>query len=509
MFIEKIKRNKQNILLYFLVILTSILLKHLPIYTGLVVFCSILLISRKNIFFKIVSIFLIIILTAEILYWLCSHQRITQTILDSIIETNYIELSKMMSSKRILFMLLTSVVVSLCFVLAGNLIEKIIYIHKLREILCIAILTLLATDVNRILFKYRLMADIKEDSNVLGRMLYKKYPLIIGDSAYLITSTLSNDKYKIYNDDLVLNKSVAGHGNTSIENIIIVMGESASSRRFSAYGYHINTTPKIKKIFSEDRACIIENAHSAAPITRDSVAMTFSFATPENEQALFNEKSVIDLAKDNGYKTYWLSSQDLDGLHASKFGYIAKKSDVIKLTKGIDEKLVSLLNTVLQNEEKKFIVIHMAGSHGPYNNFDEIDKKALSNVSKYDLTIHHSDRVINGINTILQSKLNTYALFFTSDHGEIVNLGHGLRGAREQYLVPLMILDKSGMGMCDYVKKLKNKNGYISGLMNKYIISKMLGYKLKNSTIKSEISNDRVLDANNNILPFEEIENYY
>lgn len=372
------------------------------------------------------------------------------------------------------------------------------------------LLTLIATDAHKIAFKDRVLSDIKENRKTLGSMFYNKYPLIIGDVVYLITSIVSNDKYKYYEDNLKTNNAIIDKDNrTSAKNIIIVMGESSSSSRYGIYGYNINTTPNMKNIFSQNGGCIIKDAHSAAPITRDSIAMTFSFATPESEEPLFKEKNIIDLAKENGYKTYWLSSQELSGLHASKFGYIAKKSDVIKLTKGKDDKLNNLLVKTLQDTGKKFIVLHLAGSHGPYTNFDNLDKKALPNSSEYDLTIDHTDRVINDINNTLKSKLNNYILFYTSDHGEIIDVGHGLKGAREQYLVPLMILDKNQHAMCAYVNSLVNEDGYISGLMNKYIVSKMIGYKLNHDVIKSDIKYDRIIDANNRVLFFNEIKNYH
>lgn len=73
-----------------------------------------------------------------------------------------------------------------------------------------------------------------------------------------------------------------------------------------------------------------------------------------------------------------------------------------------------------------------------------------------------------------------------------------------------MILDKSKNAICNYVNSLVNEDGYTSGLMNKYIYnSKMLGYKLNHDVIKSEIKYDRIIDANNNVLLFNKIKNYY
>jgi heptose-I-phosphate ethanolaminephosphotransferase len=131
------------------------------------------------------------------------------------------------------------------------------------------------------------------------------------------------------------------------------MGESSLSTHYSAYGYTLNTTPNMKRIFSSKGGCIINNAHSSAPITRNSFSMSLAFHTPESEINLFKNKSIIEMSKSNGYKTYWLGSQDLDGLHSSKYGFIAKKSNIIKLTNFKDDNLISLLNNAISDNAKK------------------------------------------------------------------------------------------------------------------------------------------------------------
>ncbi|MFS1563802.1 MAG: sulfatase-like hydrolase/transferase [Candidatus Arsenophonus phytopathogenicus] len=107
------------------------------------------------------------------------------------------------------------------------------------------------------------------------------------------------------------------------KNIILIMGESSLFSRYSAYGYHLNTTPHMKKIFSTENSCIINNAHSSAPVTRDSIPMTLAFHTPESAKNLSENKSIIEMARANGYKTYWLGSQELQGIYSSKYGFIA------------------------------------------------------------------------------------------------------------------------------------------------------------------------------------------
>ncbi|MBI6548227.1 phosphoethanolamine transferase, partial [Xenorhabdus sp. VLS] len=325
----------------------------------------------------------------------------------------------------------------------------------------------------------KLLSDIKEDDKIVGRFIRDRYPAVIGDFTYLYISSHSNDKYANISKIEKFNKSITKNKKPDINVVILIVGESSLSTHYSTYGYKLNTTPHISRIFSSDGGCIINDAHSSAPITRNSVSMTLAFHTPESEKNLFENKSIVEMAKSNSYKTYWLGSQDLDGLHSSKYGFIAKKSDVIKLTNFKDDKLSFLLNEVLlDNEENKFIVIHLHGSHMPYTNYDDIDKMALPNADDYDLTIHHTDRVIKKIYDVIDKKNINFSLIYTSDHGEIVNKGHGYQKGKEQYLVPFMYKSNNHQYNCQFIESFRNKNGYFSGLMNKYILSNLIGYDI-------------------------------
>lgn len=55
---------------------------------------------------------------------------------------------------------------------------------------------------------------------------------------------------------------------------------------------------------------------------------------------------------------------------------------------------------------------------------------------------------------------------------------------------------------CDFIESFRNKDGYLSGLMNKYILSELLGYEIDKNILRNEREYDRILTANENILPF-------
>ncbi|PHM38143.1 hypothetical protein Xmau_03528 [Xenorhabdus mauleonii] len=463
-----------------------------------------LLIKEKNKALISIGSLLLFFLILQINYSLTFGERVSVSVLDSFIETNKKE-SLSMASHLFFIMLLPSSVVTIVLFYLIKKTKSIQYHITFKMFPVFIFLFTLYFSISSV--DKQLLSDIREDDKTTGRFIRDRYPAVIGDLVYLYISSHSNDKYANINEINEFNDSIIGKKKPELNTVILIMGESSLSTHYSAYGYKLNTTPNMSSIFSSNGGCVINNAHSSAPITRNSVSMSLAFHTPESENNLFKNKSIIEMAKSNGYKTYWLGSQDLSGLHSSKYGFIAKKSDVIKLTNFKDDNLAPLLNAVLlDKEEYKFIIIHLHGSHMPYKNYDDIDKIALPNADNYDLTIHHTDRVIKDIYDVIDKKSINYSLIYTSDHGEIVNKGHGYQNGREQYLIPFMYKSNNHHFNCQFIESFRNKDGYLSGLMNKYILSNLIGYDINPLTLGTERDNDRVLTADESISPFSQVE---
>ncbi|EJD6391449.1 phosphoethanolamine transferase [Proteus mirabilis] len=464
--------------------------------------------KSKNKIINIIGFILSFLLFLECFYTVSFKEKISTSILDSIIETNKTEFLLMLS-RYILTIILPSIIISIIFF---KFIKKKITLNiKPQKIITIIISLYLFCffSINSVFSTAdkRWIADIKEDEKLFSIFIRDRFPMVLGNITYLVSSIYNNVKYSYTFDIEKFNSVIIKPQKIENKLIVLVIGESSLSSRYSAYGYPINTTPNIKKIFSHPDACIIKNAHSSAPITRNSVSMTLSFYTPESNKNLFENKSIIEMAKSNGYQTYWIGSQKLKGLHDSKYGFIAKKSNHIWLTDFKDDELPYLFEKALQaNNENKFIIIHLWGSHYPYNNFDNEDEKALPNVEKYDLTVHHTDKIINLLYKKLKTSNEDYILLYTSDHGEIVNKGHGFYKGKEQFLVPFLYKSNNPKFDCDFIESFRNKDGWLSGLMNKYILSKIIGYQLDDQFIEKEKNHDRILNANEEVQAFSEIQ---
>ena len=464
-----------------------------------------ILIKSRHHFGVFIGTLVLFLLLSEVSYLVYFGEVISEGVLNSITETNSYEAFSML--KPVLFITVPALImtIGILFIFKKYITVKFRPILPFTYYLALASLfvSLSTTEKN----------DTHKDYTPELIVLRQLYPSVLGNLVYLGFISFSTDIYAdtseidAFNDAVILPPK-----NVSDNLVVLIMGESSLVSRYSAYGYHKPTTPFMEEIFNQKNGgCIINNSHSSASFTRDSIPMTLSFNIPESNDNLFINKSIIEMAKYNNYKTYWLASyrQSIKGPSNAKFGFIARKSDELdftdKDTEGRhDVNLSKLLEKHLKKDSvtKKFIVIHLRGSHQPYSDgYDEIDKQALPDAENYDLTIHHTDRAVKAIYDVINKYSRNYTIIYTSDHGEIVNIGHGLNKGIDQFLIPFMFISTNNQFDCQFIESFRGSNGYLSGLMNKYILSNLLGYQIDQSILDKEKNNDRILlPDNRNVL---------
>ena len=352
------------------------------------------------------------------------------------------------------------------------------------------------------------------------------FPALIGNIVYMIGHGIQ--QYELAHIQDLIEKNdlskeapleIIGKDRDKIKNVVLVMGESSLSSYYTIYGYEkFNTTPRLQLLKDEGKICALKKAHSPAPTTRTSVPLNLTFTSPERFSEVFVKKSIVNLANENGYKTFWLATQNSGGIsgYGSTYEFIARSAsvwvspDMKHPTYGVvpedDDVMLTLIHNEFQDTaEYKFFILHLVGNHSPYNiRYKEQDKLALPDASDYARSIHKVDRILGGIIEAADKYLGEYALLYVSDHGEIVGKDHGLTlGGYDQYNIPFILkpVDKSD---CDYVEnKYRLKNGYISGLTTKYILSEYLGYSINSHVI--DATRDLVLHADGIVYDYEKL----
>lgn len=197
---------------------------------------------------------------------------------------------------------------------------------------------------------------------------------------------------------------------TGVQNIILVIGESARKQNFSLYGYDKNTTPYEDQ--EKNNMLIYENAVSPAGITNLSVPLTLSTIKPSEFKNNFKKiaYNIINLSNHTNYKTSWISMQGA----ARGITSIANKSNYKTWLTGYDAVAISHFKNVIDQKANNFVVIHLNGSHpNPCDRIPKTDNK--NDLNCYDQSIKYTDKLLGDLFKFSKDK-NTAIIYF-SDHG--------------------------------------------------------------------------------------------
>ncbi|MCP4971094.1 MAG: sulfatase-like hydrolase/transferase [Arcobacter sp.] len=219
---------------------------------------------------------------------------------------------------------------------------------------------------------------------------------------------------------------------TENETIVVVIGESATSKHMGIYGYHRETTPRFSKL--SDSLIVYNDVISSHAYTTGSIYDIFTLSNYENPK---KSTPLISFIKNAGYKVFWLSSQRPIGFHDNLVSRLASAADESLFLNyndylnktPYDEVLLPKLKEKLTIEGKKVIFVNITGNHYAYEKRypKEFDKFSSDNNTKkskiidtYDNAILYTDFVVSEmIKTVQQEELKS-ALIYFSDHGEEV-----------------------------------------------------------------------------------------
>ncbi len=290
------------------------------------------------------------------------------------------------------------------------------------------------------------------ENAVHGRFIRKGSPLVlkVGCSFF--------DKMSEYNKVFKTRVPKQVEARTLFEDIpqtfVIVIGESCSRKHMSLYGYKRKTTPRLDRC---NDIFVFDNVVAAWSNTISSVLSILSEANLENGKDFATSVNVIDVFHSAGFKTYWISNQTPFGAWDNLITEFAKRSDFTKfvnvsanssfeatLTSSYDEQLFAPLSKVLKDTAKrKFIVVHLMGSHSTYTHrypekFDVFhgSGKKERTIARYDNSVLYNDFVVDSMLNMVKfyaqdSCLST--VIYLSDHAENVydemnKVGHDYSG---------------------------------------------------------------------------------
>jgi heptose-I-phosphate ethanolaminephosphotransferase len=202
--------------------------------------------------------------------------------------------------------------------------------------------------------------------------------------------------------------------------LVLGIGESLRADNLGVYGYSRNTTPYLSQKLNS--LSLFENTYSAGTNTWSSIPATLTKATLSPDLS----KSIINLAKDAGYITYWISNHAQASHWDFSISAIAEQADhtfFFSNDEGgevYDIKLLDKLKKIIANRNNKtLVVLHFYGSHMSFEDRypEQYSQFQSDNTSldQYDNSILYTDYVQEETIKLVSSNKGKY-LFF-ADHG--------------------------------------------------------------------------------------------
>jgi heptose-I-phosphate ethanolaminephosphotransferase len=278
-----------------------------------------------------------------------------------------------------------------------------------------------------------------------GLLIFLKVSaLIVYNLPYLVLKSsveyhLESEKLGDYKKNKIGNfNNVSRLSNDEEEIYVVIIGESTSRKHLGIYNYYRETTPQLNK--RRDELFVYKDVISPHAYSVGALTKILTLANYENPEKSY-EGSIIQLINNVGFETYWLSNQRPIGPYESmvtKICLSAKNHKFLTTTiagnsKVLDEELLVEFDKVIGNNiNKKFIFLHLMGTHHHYENrypknfkkfIDEPQTNFKSDessikVNHYDNAILYNDFIISKvIDKVDELNTKSFVLYF-SDHGE-------------------------------------------------------------------------------------------
>lgn len=223
--------------------------------------------------------------------------------------------------------------------------------------------------------------------------------------------------------------------------VVYILGESVNYNHMSLFGYDRNTTPKLKELSKQPNVYYTKGIAGGICTKASLKYMMNVIGEPDNSQLAYSDTTnLFRLAKENGFKTFYISAQ-LENL----LSIISGKKYIDKLfTASRDENfdiynedyIISLLERQTFSN-RNFVVLHQRCIHTPYSMYnpkspDECKFSGSDNpvIDDYDNAMLYNDQIVTRLfNYFNKQKTGKFYIIWISDHNELLGenglFGHG------------------------------------------------------------------------------------
>jgi glucan phosphoethanolaminetransferase (alkaline phosphatase superfamily) len=321
------------------------------------------------------------------------------------------------------------------------------------------------------------------------------------NSLYTVTNSLYNLIYpqKVSGTDYLSYDIEPINTDLKDTNVILIIGESANYSHMSLFGYKRDTNPLLSSLKTDPNFVYLKG-YSGAVSTPVSLPMLMNnIYEPNNMKALEEKKAnLFKLAKQHNFKTFYISAQSgalLTNLGAEFIDYtMFRGKDPLMFNQYQDEALLKIIPD-LDYGERNFIVINQRSAHAPYEenyqhnpefNHFAVDRNNYQQfrIDTYDNAMRYNDFIIYKILEFYKQKFAgpTY-IFFTSDHGEVLDsnkVAFGHADLKEEVAeIPFLAYSHNSSNL-----DLKDLREPVAHYELGCLIAKIMGFKINNPNKK-------------------------
>ena len=222
---------------------------------------------------------------------------------------------------------------------------------------------------------------------------------------------------------------------------ILVIGESHNKLYTSLYGYDKDSTPWLRSMQKNPNFIFFNEAYANYSQTVQSLTYALTLKNQYNNLEFKDAPTLLEIAKEAGYKVVWLSNQGKYGIYDIGITMIANSADEsywvnndqLKIKNNnindnsYDENILPVLKNI-KFTDKMLVIIHLYGNHSKYEarypkEFDKFKDIKDEGVRTYVNSVYYNDYIMKEIVNYAKNIPDFKGLVYFSDHAEAVNEG--------------------------------------------------------------------------------------
>lgn len=251
--------------------------------------------------------------------------------------------------------------------------------------------------------------------------------------------------------------------------LVLVIGESTNRQHMSLYGYPRKTTPLLDEMKND--LLVFQHVIGPRPYTIEALQQVLTFADQKNPDWYLTKPSIMNIMKQAGYKSFWITNQQTMTRRNTMLTTFSKQTDEqvylnhtrLQNSRQYDGDVLAPLAEALQDPApRKFIVLHLLGTHMKYKyrypdeyiHFTDntglapvLNESKVEVINSYDNAVLYNDFVVANIIKQYQASQQSGFVVYFSDHGEDVYEapGYNILGRNEasptlpMYAIPFLL----------------------------------------------------------------------